>query len=199
MNIRDLLNDRVEAAMRKAGIPDDCAAIVVSASRPELGDYQANGAMGAAKRMGVKPRDLAAGIVAALELEGIAESVQVAGPGFINIRLAQGFLEQRLHSAARDERLGIPRKDKPQTIVVDYSGVNLAKEMHVGHLRSTIIGDAVVRALEFSGERVIRQNHVGDWGTQFGMLIAHLEDLSAGGQDGTRVELADLEVFYRAA
>ena len=198
MNVRDLLNGAVEKAMAAAGIPADCPALVVPGSRPELGDYQANGAMAAAKQMGRKPRELAAGIVAALELAGVAESVEIAGPGFINIRLAASFLEQRL-AAAGDDRLGIPRKAKPQTVVVDYSGVNLAKEMHVGHLRSTIIGDAVARTLEFVGDVVIRQNHVGDWGTQFGMLIAHLEDLSAGGAAGKSADLADLEVFYRAA
>ena len=199
MNVRDLLNGAVEKAMGAAGIPADCQALVVPGSRPELGDYQANGAMAAAKRMGRKPRELAADIVAALDLAQVAERVEIAGPGFINIRLAGGFLEQQLAVAARDERLGIARKAKPQTVVVDYSGVNLAKEMHVGHLRSTIIGDAVVRTLEFVGDRVIRQNHVGDWGTQFGMLIAHLEDLSASGAAGKSTELADLEVFYRAA
>jgi len=199
MTVRDLLNGAVEKAMAAAGIPAECRALVVPGSRPELGDYQANGAMAAAKRMGRKPRELAAEIVAALDLAQVADKVEIAGPGFINIRLAGSFLEQRLQFAARDERLGIARKAKPQTVVVDYSGVNLAKEMHVGHLRSTIIGDAVARTLEFVGDRVIRQNHVGDWGTQFGMLIAHLEDLSAGGAATGTAELADLEMFYRAA
>ena len=199
MTVRDLLNRAVEKAMGAAGVPAECRALVVPGSRPELGDYQANGAMAAAKRMGQKPRELAAAIVAALDLSQVADQVEIAGPGFINIRLSGNFLEQRLQVAARDERLGIPRKAKPQTVVVDYSGVNLAKEMHVGHLRSTIIGDAVARTLEFVGDRVIRQNHVGDWGTQFGMLIAHLEDLSAGGATTRSAELADLEAFYRAA
>ena len=199
MNVRDLLNGAVEKAMVAAGVPADCRAQVVPGSRPELGDYQANGAMAAAKQMGRKPRELAADIVAALDLSNVAERIEIAGPGFINIRLAGGFLEQRLAGAARDERLGIPRKAKPQTVVVDYSGPNLAKEMHVGHLRSTIIGDAVVRTLEFCGDRVIRQNHVADWGTQFGMLIAHLEDITAAGRDTDSVALADLENFYRDA
>jgi len=199
MHVRDLLNGAVEKAMGAVGVPAGCRALVVPASRPELGDYQANGAMAAAKQMGRKPRELAADIVAALDLPQVAERVEIAGPGFINIRLAGEFLEQRLAGAARDERLGIPRKARPQTVVVDYSGVNLAKEMHVGHLRSTIIGDAVARTLEFVGDRVIRQNHVGDWGTQFGMLIAHLEDLSGSGASGRSAELSDLELFYRAA
>jgi len=199
MSVRDLLSTAVEHAMRAVDIPADCQPLLTQSTRPEFGDYQANGAMGAAKRMGRKPRELAEEIIAALDLQGVAESVEIAGPGFINIRLAADFLEQELESAAGSDRLGVPLREPPQTVVVDYSAPNLAKEMHVGHLRSTIIGDAVVRALEFSGDRVIRQNHVGDWGTQFGMLIALLEDVTAAGGDTESAELSDLEGFYRAA
>jgi arginyl-tRNA synthetase len=199
MIIRDELNAAVLDAMRRAGAPAECPALVVAGSRPEFGDYQANGAMAAAKQMGRKPRELAADIVAALDLSRFADKVDIAGPGFINIRLTGAFLEERLAHAARGDRLGIEPRQRPQTVVVDYSGPNLAKEMHVGHLRSTIIGDAVVRALEWSGDRVIRQNHVADWGTQFGMLIAHLEDITAAGRDTDSVALADLENFYRDA
>ncbi len=199
MNLRDYLNTAVEKAMRTIAIPADCPALLTPGTRAEFGDYQANGAMAAAKRMRGNPRELAARIVAALELEGIAERIEIAGPGFINIHLDAAFLEQRLALAAADPRLGIATVEQPQTVVVDYSAPNLAKEMHVGHLRSTIIGDAVVRALEFRGDRVIRQNHVGDWGTQFGMLIAHLEDVTAGGVSIEDAALADLEGFYRSA
>ena len=199
MNLRDHLNAAVEAAMRAVGIPADCQALLTQSTRPEFGDYQANGAMGAAKRMGTKPRELAERIVAAFDGGDVVERLEIAGPGFINIHLSPAFLAARVEAAAADARLGIPATEQPQTVVVDYSAPNLAKEMHVGHLRSTIIGDAVVRALEFRGERVIRQNHVGDWGTQFGMLIAHLEDVMAAGQSIDDAALADLEAFYRAA
>jgi arginyl-tRNA synthetase len=196
MNLRDHLNRAVEQAMRDAGVPADCQALVGQSTRAGFGDYQANGAMAAAKRMGTNPRALAERIVAGLALQGVVARAEVAGPGFINLHLADDFLEQRLAIAAADPRLGIAAAEHAQTVVVDYSAPNLAKEMHVGHLRSTIIGDAVVRALEFRGDRVIRQNHVGDWGTQFGMLIAHLED-TPGAVDGSA--LADIEDFYRAA
>ncbi len=199
MNLRDHLNAAVEAAMRAVGIPADCQALLTQSTRPEFGDYQANGAMGAAKRMGTKPRELAERIVAAFDGGDMVERLEIAGPGFINIHLSAAFLARRAEIAAVDPRLGIRASDQPQTVVVDYSAPNLAKEMHVGHLRSTIIGDAVVRALEFRGERVIRQNHVGDWGTQFGMLIAHLEDVMAAGRSIDDAVLADLEAFYRDA
>jgi arginyl-tRNA synthetase len=199
MNLRDHLNAAVEAAMRAVGIPADCQALLTQSTRPEFGDYQANGAMGAAKRMGARPRELAERIVAAFDRGEMVERLEIAGPGFINIHLAPAFLAARVEVAASDARLGIPASEQPQTVVVDYSAPNLAKEMHVGHLRSTIIGDAVVRALEFRGERVIRQNHVGDWGTQFGMLIAHLEDVMAAGRSIDDAVLADLEGFYRDA
>jgi arginyl-tRNA synthetase len=199
MNLRDHLNAAVETAMRAVGIPADCQALLTQSTRPEFGDYQANGAMGAAKRMGTKPRELAERIVAAFDGGDMVERLEIAGPGFINIHLSATFLAARVAVAATDARLGIPPSEQPQTVVVDYSAPNLAKEMHVGHLRSTIIGDAVVRALEFRGERVIRQNHVGDWGTQFGMLIAHLEDVMAADRSIDDAALADLEAFYRDA
>jgi len=199
MNLREYLNAAVEAAMRAVGIPADCQALLTQGTRAEFGDYQANGAMGAAKRMRSNPRELAARIVGALDLGDAAERVEIAGPGFINIHLSRAFLERQLKLAAADPRLGIPAIEAPPTVVVDYSSPNLAKEMHVGHLRSTIIGDAVVRGLEFQGARVIRQNHVGDWGTQFGMLIAHLEDALADAQSIEDAALADLEAFYRDA
>lgn len=198
MNLQIFLSDRVHQAMVKAGIPVECTPAVTPGTRPEFGDYQANGAMAAAKQMKANPRELAGRIVDLLELSGVAQEVSVAGPGFINIRLDRNWLAARLDARRDDSLLGIDRP-AAQTVVVDYSGPNLAKEMHVGHLRSTIIGDAVVRALEFQGHRVIRQNHVGDWGTQFGMLIAHMEDQMALDSDIEHTALADLEAFYRKA
>lgn len=196
MNIRDLLNQRVLQAMQTCGIPADLPALIAPGKKTGFGDYQANCAMGAAKQMGKNPRELAASIVTALDLDGIASKVEIAGPGFINIDLSAEWLGKCLAQAQTDSRLNIPQTPKPQTVVIDYSGPNLAKEMHVGHLRSTIIGDALARLLEFQGHKVIRQNHVGDWGTQFGMLIAELEEQLA---HNNKMDLKDLEVFYQQA
>ena len=184
--------------MIAVGIPAECQAMVAPSKGPQFGAYQANGAMGAAKRMKANPRELASQIVAQLQLDEMAEKIEIAGPGFINIHLKPQWLAQQLSDALSDSRLGIAQTDAPQTVVVDYSAPNLAKEMHVGHLRSTIIGDALARLLEFQGHRVIRQNHVGDWGTQFGMLITHLQDQITA-QGGAVPNLADLEAFYRQA
>ncbi|MDQ2078443.1 arginine--tRNA ligase [Marinimicrobium sp. ABcell2] len=198
MNIRDLLTSKVQQAMLSAGIPFQHQPLVAASKKSGFGDYQANGAMGAAKAMGTNPRELAQKIVGQLELEGIAEKLEVAGPGFINIHLDKTWLGEQLASAQSDPRLGIAPVQQPDILVVDYSGPNLAKEMHVGHLRSTIIGDAVARLLEFQGHQVIRQNHVGDWGTQFGMLIAELEE-QLGEEREAGMALQDLEVFYQQA
>lgn len=197
MNIRELLNTRVQAAMAAAGVPAECAAHVAPAKKAGFGDYQANGAMAAAKLMATEPRQLAQSIVEHLQLDDMAHKVEIAGPGFINIHLAPAWLAQRAAESLRADRLGVAAS-RQQTIVVDYSSPNLAKEMHVGHLRSTIIGDAVVRVLEFLGHRVIRQNHVGDWGTQFGMLIAELEQHLHSGEQAD-LALKDLEAFYQQA
>ncbi len=198
MNIREILTHQVQQAMLSAGIPFQHQPLVAPSKKAGFGDYQANGAMGAAKAMGTNPRELAGKIVAQLELTGIAEKVEIAGPGFINIHLEKGWLGEQLAIAQQDPRLGIAPVAEPQTIVVDYSAPNLAKEMHVGHLRSTIIGDAVAHLLAFQGHEVIRQNHVGDWGTQFGMLIAELEEQLGSEREAT-IALKDLEVFYQQA
>ena len=155
-------------------------------------DFQANAAMALAKRVGRPPRELAAAVVD--ELAGLRElsSVSVAGPGFINLELSDEWVASLLSEAAADPRLGVSPVVTPQTVVVDYSSPNVAKEMHVGHLRSTVIGDAIVRVLEFLGHRVIRQNHLGDWGTQFGMLIEHLVERGAVG-----TAVADLNALYQ--
>jgi arginyl-tRNA synthetase len=199
MNIKQLLSDRTQAAMVAVGLPADTNTAVTQSTKVEFGDYQINGAMAAAKLLKTNPRALAQQLLENLDLTDIAEKVEIAGPGFINVTLSKDWLATQLQPALLDSRLGVSRNAKPQKVVVDYSAPNLAKEMHVGHLRSTIIGDAVVRALEFWGDEVIRQNHMGDWGTQFGMLIAHLEDKLAAGIDLETVALADLEDFYREA
>ncbi|MFI2811631.1 MULTISPECIES: arginine--tRNA ligase [Microbulbifer] len=197
MNIRQLLSDKVQAAMLAAGIPAECGPVVAQAKKAGFGDYQANGAMAAAKRMGTNPRELASQIVEQLDRGDMIASAEVAGPGFINLHLSEQWLADQVAVAGRDPRLNIAEVENPQTVVIDYSHPNLAKEMHVGHLRSTIIGDALARLLEFQGHRVIRQNHMGDWGTQFGMLLAHLADKLEN--NDAEVALADLETFYREA
>lgn len=198
MNIRELLNQKVLTAMASVGIPADLPALIAPGKKAGFGDYQANCAMGAAKAMGTNPRELAAKIVAALDLAGIADKVEIAGPGFINIDLKPEWLGEQIAKAQSDARLQVEQVSAPQNVVIDYSGPNLAKEMHVGHLRSTIIGDSLARLLEFQGHNVIRQNHVGDWGTQFGMLIAELEE-QLGAKGDETMALKDLEVFYQQA
>ena len=138
---------------------------------PKFGDYQANFAMPLGKQLGRPPREVAAEIVAQLHVDDFCEPPEVAGPGFINLRLKDDWLAERLAAAVADPRLGVPKVDTPRTYVVDYSAPNVAKPMHVGHIRSTVIGDALCRMLRFLGHAVISDNHIGDWGTQFGMIL----------------------------
>ncbi|HGE6482081.1 TPA: arginine--tRNA ligase [Klebsiella variicola] len=196
MNIQALLSEKVSQALIAAGAPADCEPQVRQSAKVQFGDYQANGVMAVAKKLGMAPRQLAEQVLSHLDLNGIANKVEIAGPGFINIFLDPAFLADNVNRALQSERLGVT-KPQAQTIVVDYSAPNVAKEMHVGHLRSTIIGDALVRTLEFLGHKVIRANHVGDWGTQFGMLIAYLEKQQQ--ENAGEMALADLEGFYREA
>ncbi|MCE0494565.1 arginine--tRNA ligase [Vibrio salinus] len=196
MNIQALINEKVSQALEKAGAPSGSPAAVRQSAKPQFGDYQANGVMGVAKKLGTNPREFAQKVLDELDLSNIASKTEIAGPGFINIFLNDDFLAQQAESALDDSRLGVA-KEVPQTIVADYSAPNVAKEMHVGHLRSTIIGDAVVRTLEFLGHKVVRANHIGDWGTQFGMLIANLERVQQASPDSVSMELSDLEAFYR--
>ena len=196
MNIQALLSEKVSQAMIAAGAPADCEPQVRQSAKVQFGDYQANGMMAVAKKLGMAPRQLAEQVLTHLGLNGIASKVEIAGPGFINIFLDPAFLAQHVQQALTSDRLGVTQPAK-QTVVVDYSAPNVAKEMHVGHLRSTIIGDAAVRTLEFLGHNVIRANHVGDWGTQFGMLIAWLEKQQQ--ENAGEMALADLEGFYRDA
>ena len=195
MNIQALINDKVSQALEAAGAPAGSPAAVRQSAKPQFGDYQANGVMGVAKKLGTNPREFAQKVLDVLDLDGIASKTEIAGPGFINIFLSEEFLAKQAESALSDSRLGVAAEAQ-KTIVADYSAPNVAKEMHVGHLRSTIIGDAVVRTLEFLGHKVIRANHIGDWGTQFGMLIANLERVQQESGE-VSMELADLEAFYR--
>ncbi|MGH2942634.1 MAG: arginine--tRNA ligase [Solirubrobacteraceae bacterium] len=176
--------------------PEDA---LVRPGNPRHGaDFQANLAMSLGKRLGRDPRELADSIVGELDVEGVAAPPLVAGPGFISFRLEDAWIDGALRAVAADPRLGAGADHDPQRVVIDYSAPNIAKEMHVGHLRSTIIGDALARILRFVGDDVIAQNHVGDWGTQFGMLIEELGDTgwSAGAGTGS---IADLDAFYRRA
>ncbi len=196
MNIQSILSEKIKQAMIAAGADAQCEALVRQSGKVQFGDYQANGIMPAAKKLGLNPREFAQSVLDKAELQDIAEKTEIAGPGFINIFLKDTWLADNINRAVQDPKLGVHNPEK-QTVVVDYSSPNVAKEMHVGHLRSTIIGDAVVRTLEFLGNHVIRANHVGDWGTQFGMLIAYLEKME--NEHATEMELSDLEAFYRAA
>ena len=196
MNIQSILSEKIKQAMIAAGADAQCEALVRQSGKVQFGDYQANGIMPAAKKLGLNPREFAQSVLDKAELQDIAEKTEIAGPGFINIFLKDTWLADNISRAVQDPKLGVHNPEK-QTVVVDYSSPNVAKEMHVGHLRSTIIGDAVVRTLEFLGNNVIRANHVGDWGTQFGMLIAYLEKME--NEHASEMELSDLEAFYRAA
>jgi len=189
------LSSAIEAAFGPAHAGVD--PLVRRSQEPRFGDYQANVAMSLGRLVGLPPREVAARIVAGADLEDLCEPPEVAGAGFINLRLRPAALVAALVALAADGRAGVVPAARPGKVVVDYSGPNLAKEMHVGHLRSTIIGDAVVRVLELAGHRVVRQNHVGDWGTQFGMLIEHL---AQGGWDsGGDHTIGDLDDLYRQA
>ena len=180
--------------MFELGIPADCPPSIALSSRPDFGDYQVNGAMKAAKKIDSKPRDLAALIIEKVELSEAVDRLEIAGPGFINIFLSAKFLAKEISKPLVSK---LPQKSI-KNIVIDHSSPNLAKEMHVGHLRSTIIGDCLARVFEKLGHKVIRQNHMGDWGTQFGMLIAELEQQI---EEGNEAEFAlnDLEHFYQKA
>ncbi len=222
------LKERFAVAVAEvaSAAPEEVDPQVRPATDPKFGDYQCNVAMSLAKTLKAKPRDIAQRIVDAVDLEGIAEPPEIAGPGFVNIRLSDEFLSRYLGeiaappssepeapargSAAQAEargsspraaldRLGMPPVEKPRRVVIDYSSPNIAKQMHVGHLRSTVIGDVFARVLGFEGHEVIRQNHVGDWGTQFGMLIAHYADRPIPTPQTHADVLDAIEDDYRAA
>jgi arginyl-tRNA synthetase len=171
----DILEERITAAMAAVTGSRDAPAIVRPATDPKFGDYQANGVMALAKQLKTNPRKLAQEVINNVDLSDICEPPEVGGAGFINLRLKPDFIAERLLQVGKDPaNLGIDKASQPNTIVVDFSGPNIAKHMHVGHLRSTIIGDCICRMLEFLGHKIIRQNHIGDWGRNFGIVILGL-------------------------
>ncbi|MGH2687942.1 MAG: arginine--tRNA ligase [Actinomycetota bacterium] len=198
---RHLLADRFSHALT-AAFGEEYAGVdpvIRPAQQARFGDYQANVALGLPKRLGMAPRQIAERIVAHLAVDDVCEPPEIAGPGYVNLRLRPEFLAAEAAALAADDRLGVPRLP-PDTVVVDYSSPNVAKEMHVGHLRSTIIGDALVRILGHLGNHVVRQNHIGDWGTQFGVLIEHLVESGLAGpllESGPEAGI-DLTAAYRA-
>ncbi|MDG2176184.1 MAG: arginine--tRNA ligase [Gammaproteobacteria bacterium] len=197
MNLKHHLDAIISARISEASGLDDSQALINYAREEKFGDYQANGIMGAAKKLQQNPRQLGEKVLENLDLEGIADKMELAGPGFINIFISADFLAKELNTLIQNDCL-VVSSTQPQTVVVDYSSPNLAKEMHVGHLRGTIIGDALARLFDYLGHTVIKQNHFGDWGTQFGMLITYMQELQSN-ETSLENELADLEIFYRHA
>ena len=177
-NLQSTLESRLQQAVSAALGAEhaDTDPVIRPSNNPKFGDYQANLAMSLGKKLGEKPRDVAEKIVAALDSAGLFSGVEIAGPGFINLTLDPALLGEQAAAMAADDHLGVVQADPAQTVVIDYSAPNVAKEMHVGHLRSTVIGDALARTFDAVGFKTIRQNHLGDWGTQFGMLITNLLD-----------------------
>ena len=196
-SIRHLIQQALTRLTADGVLPEGLSpAIQVENTKDKThGDFASNIAMMLAKPAGMKPRDLAEKLIAALPSDAAISKVEIAGPGFLNFYQNTQALAARLDALLADAKLGVRKAGPAQRVVVDLSAPNLAKEMHVGHLRSTIIGDGVARVLEFLGDEVIRQNHVGDWGTQFGMLLAFMQE----NPEAAESELADLEGFYRAA
>ena len=209
LRIAATLNNQLRAAMERA-FPEAAPPAggfdpqLAPASKPEFGDFQANGALPLAKPLGQPPRAIATAVVEQLKADPsfteLCLEPQIAGPGFINLTLRPERLAAEVQACLQDQRLGVPAVPGGAPVVVDFSSPNIAKEMHVGHLRSTIIGDSLARVLEFRGHPVLRLNHVGDWGTQFGMLITHLKQVApAALQTADAVDLGDLVAFYRQA
>ena len=191
------LAERFQQAVTRAFGPEH-AALDPLVRRSDRADFQANLAMSLGKSLKQPPRDVAQALIAALQVADICDKVEVAGPGFINLTLKNSYFDGLLATTLGDPRLGVGATTKPDTVVVDYGGPNVAKEMHVGHVRPCVIGDCLVRVLEFSGHRVIRQNHIGDWGTPFGMLIEHLLDLG-GAEKAAELSVGELDAFYKTA
>ena len=174
---RQLLTARLQAAFARAGLtlPEGSVLEVTNASDTRFGDYQSNAAMTVAKALKTNPRQLAATLVEHFDGAGLCEKPEIAGPGFLNFRLTRETLAASLSALLSDDHLGVPRVETPKRIVIDFSAPNVAKPMHVGHIRSTFIGDALARMARFVGHEVITDNHIGDWGTQFGMIIYGLK------------------------
>ena len=206
LRIAQTLEAQLRAAMQRA-FPEATAELEPAlgpASKPEFGDFQANGALPLAKPLKQAPRQIATAIVEQLQADpaftDLCLEPQIAGPGFINLTIRPERLAAEVSARLGDERLGVPAVSNAAPVVVDFSSPNIAKEMHVGHLRSTIIGDCLARVLEFRGHQVLRLNHVGDWGTQFGMLITHLKQVAPEALNtADAIDLGDLVAFYREA
>ncbi len=199
----DLVSERVRDAVAGAFDlnPAEVNPLVRRAQDEKFGDYQSNCAMGLAKKLGQKPRDVAEKIRDALSVDDLCEDVDIAGPGFLNLRLKTAYVASELNTIENadplSDRVGVATTNEPTHVAVDMSSPNLAKELHVGHIRSTVIGDCVARVLEFAGHEVHRINHVGDWGTQFGMLLAYLRRTQPDVlTDPDKLHLPDLESFY---
>ena len=190
MNLEALLSARLGAALAQVAQ----ATVDPAVRRSHRADFQSGAALPLVRHLGRPPRDIAADVAGRADLAGVA-TAEVSGPGFLNLTVADDVIAAAASGLVSDARLGVPRTERPQTVVVDYSGPNVAKELTVGHLRSTVIGDALARTLEWLGHRVVRANHLGDWGTSFGMLIEHLRDegVTDAGPAG------DLTAFYQAA
>jgi len=201
-SIIEQLNNRFSEALASVfgtNLPE-VNALVFPASNPKFGDYQCNIALSLAKQFGQQPRAIAQQIIDNLDIGDICEPPEIAGAGFINLTIKQTYLETQLNIIQKDLRLGVEKTKHPQREIVDFSSPNIAKEMHVGHLRSTIIGDCIARILEFRGHDVLRLNHVGDWGTQFGMLIAYLREAYPDAlTTADALDLGDLVSFYKKA
>ncbi|GAB4051714.1 arginine--tRNA ligase [Catellatospora paridis] len=193
-DLESLLNDRLAAAF--AAVAGEPADPVVR--RSQHADFQADGALPLARRLGRAPRDIAADALGRADLADLVATAEISGPGFINLKLRGDALAGLLAAMSGDERLGVPAASAPETVIIDYSHPNVAKEMHAGHLRSTVIGDAVARTLDWLGHDIRRANHVGDWGTPFGMLIEHLLDLGET-EAAHELSVGDLNGFYQAA
>jgi arginyl-tRNA synthetase len=201
-SVKTQLEHRVEQALVQAFGSEFAGTdpLLAPTNNPKFGDYQANVAMSLAKPLKQAPRAIAEQIVQHLEIADICDPAEIAGPGFINLRLKTQFLEEELKALQHDERLGIAPNATPQRIIVDYPSPNIAKEMHVGHLRPSVIGDCLARILEFLGHDILRLSHIGDWGTPFGMLIAYLREAYPQALAGDQsLDLGDLATFYRAA
>ncbi|HVX83987.1 MAG TPA: arginine--tRNA ligase [Phycisphaerae bacterium] len=200
-SIEELLRQRFSTAMGLAFGAENITDPLIKSADPRHADFQSNVAMPLAKRVGQSPREVAAALVNNLNVDDVCEPPQIAGPGFINLRLKREFVVRALGEAfavGEADRAGVATTAHPQTVVIDYSGPNVAKQMHVGHLRSTIIGDTLARTFEFLGHQVVRQNHIGDFGTQFGMIIHHLRMIGAA-DAGNALTIEDLDRYYKEA
>jgi arginyl-tRNA synthetase len=201
-NAIDQLKTQIESALITAFGPELAGTdpVLVPTTNPKFGDYQVNVAMSLSKRLGQPPRAISQTILDNLDVSELFETPEIAGPGFINLKFKAAYLNQQLAAMQRDDRLGVSPTNAPKKVVVDFSSPNIAKEMHVGHLRSTIIGDCIARILEFQGHYVLRLNHVGDWGTQFGMLITYLREVAPEAlTTADAIDLGDLVAFYKKA